>query len=103
MNKFQKQPEPQPQQMSQEEQMQLIAQEVENLQNNGLFRLKLLGSLEKQTQSLKELNQTIIDLGTEILPRIEAISSSVPEEEDNEVKVEDADDFELPPMPPKKK
>ena len=105
MNKFQKQPDPQPQQMSQEEQMQLISQEIENLQNAGIFHLKLLGSLERQTNSIKELNQTMIDFGTELFPLL-AQRNEVPEgleDIERDVKVEDTDDFELPPMPSKKK
>lgn len=107
MNKFQKQEPQKEQPMSQEEQMNLIAQEVENLQNSGLFRLKLLGSLERLTNSVKELNQTAIDFGTELFPLLSNMDKMSSEEinekliEAGEREAPEDDDFELPP--PKKR
>lgn len=86
----------------------MLAQEVENLQNNGVFRLKLLGSIERQTASTKELNKTISDIAEVLFEKLDAnaIQEVVEEEETPEVKVtdvEDEDDFKLPPLNLKKK
>ncbi|HME87157.1 MAG TPA: hypothetical protein VKE88_01990 [Candidatus Nanoarchaeia archaeon] len=56
------------------------------------------------------LNQTLVDLGRELIPRLDAMGDLEPdvtaneegtEDEEEAEQEEDDDDFELPPLPPK--
>jgi len=72
----------------QSNQADLYQQEVALLQDNGIFRLKLLATLESNTNALNTLNQTIIDGVTEVLTRLDGTQEEPVEDNEN-----------LPPLP----
>ena len=98
-NQFKKQNQaPEPQNQNQEQIQEMLEQEVENLQNNGVFRLKLLGAIERQTKVMAEQNKTISDFAEALFEKLD--SMIVPTEQQEELPKED--EFELPPLPKKK-
>jgi hypothetical protein len=87
---------------------------VENLQNNGVFRLKLLGSIERQTTATREQTKTLTDFAEALFEKLDALivpqeAIDEVEEEQQKIKItepqidEDEDDFALPPLNLKKK
>jgi hypothetical protein len=85
---------------------------VESLQNDGVFRLKLISAIGQQTTAIKELNKTVSDFAETLFEKLDAMI--VPETSEEEPEVEeplpkakpqkqiiedDSDsDFELPPL-----
>lgn len=94
----------------------MLAQEVENLQNDGFFRLKLLGAIERQTTATREQTKTLTDFAEALFEKLDAMGVPMTSEEANkelieagereipkqtkpQVEEDDSDsDFELPPL-----